>query len=237
MSARAIARRMRRHVRAIAGRDVRTGLRTRQSSLRLGSAYGGWDVLPALISPSSVVYSFGIGDDVSWDLEIIQRFGARVDAFDPTPRSVRWVQSQVLPKDFVFHSVGLADFDGEAQFVMKNEHPEWSSYNLVHSRAETIGAFETVTAPVQRLRTIMDRLGHNRIDVLKIDIEGAEYDVLSDILRSRIYSTQLLVEFHYFDDPIVRLGQTEQMIRRLNDVGYRAFARSPIGYEFSFVRD
>ena len=174
---------------------------------------------------------------MSWDLEIIQLFGARVNAFDPTPRSVRWVQSQVLPQGFVFHSVGLADFDGEAQFIMKNEHPEWSSYNLVHTSAETVGAFEAVTAPVQRLRTIMDHLGHDRIDVLKIDIEGAEYDVLWDILQSRIYPTQLLIEFHYFEGPTERLGQTEQMIRRLNEVGYRAFARSPVGYEFSFIRD
>lgn len=218
------------------GRGVRTGSQTRLRSVRLGSAYGGWDVLPELISSSSIVYSVGVGHDVTWDLELIERFSVRVDAFDPTPRSVQWVHSHQFPSALVFHPLGLANFDGEAQFAMMSDHPDWSSYNLVRSSVEASVAFETVTAPVARLGTIMNRLGHDRIDVLKMDIEGAEYEVLADILLSRIYPKQLLVEFHYFENPAQRIGQTERVIHRLNDEGYRAFARSPNGYEFSFVR-
>ena len=42
---------------------------------------------------------------------------------------------------------------------------------------------ETVAVPVSRLSTIMSELGHERLDVLKMDIEGAEYAVLDDMLR------------------------------------------------------
>jgi FkbM family methyltransferase len=182
------------------------------------------------------VYSVGVGCDVTWDLALIDRFGVRVDAFDPTPRSIRWVQSRQFPSAFVFHPLGLADFDGEAQFAIRKEHPNRISYNLVRSSIAAPGAFETVTAPVARLETIMDRLGHDRIDVLKMDIEGAEYEVLADIVLSGIRPRQLLVEFHYFANARQRMGQTERVIHRLNEEGYRTFARSPNGYEFSFVR-
>jgi len=44
----------------------------------------GWAVWPGSIRRDSVVYSFGVGDSVGWDLEMIERFGATVHAFDPT---------------------------------------------------------------------------------------------------------------------------------------------------------
>jgi FkbM family methyltransferase len=183
------------------------------------------------------VYSVGVGDDVTWDLALIDRFGVRVDAFDPTPRSIRWVQSRPLPAGFIFHALGLAEFDGEAQFAKKNKYPDGCSYDLVRSGTEASDAVEKVIAPVARLGTIMNRLGHDRLDVLKMDIEGAEYEVLADMLLARIYPKQLLVEFHYFEGAAQRIDQTTRLIHRLNEEGYRAFARSPNGYEFSFVRD
>jgi Methyltransferase FkbM domain len=48
--------------------------------------------------------------------------------------------------------------------------------------------------PVKRLATIMKELGHTRLDVLKMDIEGDEYDVLRDIADIPI--RQILVEMH-----------------------------------------
>ena len=41
----------------------------------------------------------------------------------------------------------------------------------------------------------MRELGHDAIDLLKIDIEGAEYEVLSDLVASRIPVRAICVEF------------------------------------------
>jgi len=35
---------------------------------------------------TAVVYSLGIGEDISFDLALIEKYGARVHAFDPTPK-------------------------------------------------------------------------------------------------------------------------------------------------------
>jgi len=79
----------------------------------------------------------------------------------------------------------------------------------------------------------MERLGHNHIDVLKMDIEGAEYGVIADLLSCNIRVDQLLVEFHH-RWPEVGVQKTKQAIRELNRAGYRIFHISQTGEEYSF---
>lgn len=199
---------------------------------RLGTSYGGWSVLPGRLSKDSVVYGVGVGQDASWDLAMIERFGCEVHAFDPTPRSVRWVASRSWPAGWRFHPWGLAAFDGEAEFVMPNADPEWSSYVMNAPAGGT--AYEKVRVPVKRLETVMRELGHGRIDVLKMDIEGAEYDVIDDLLKGSIRPGQLLVEFHYWQD-LPAVERMRRSVEGLHRAGYRAFARSAHGPEISFA--
>jgi hypothetical protein len=81
----------------------------------------------------------------------------------------------------------------------------------------------------------MSTLGHRSIDVLKMDIEGAEYDVISDLLSSRVQVDQLLVEFHH-RWPEIGLLKTRNTVDQLNSAGFRIFDISPSGEEFSFKK-
>jgi FkbM family methyltransferase len=228
-----VLRRWRRRARAVRGRDLWHDAELRRPHVFLGSDYGGWAVLPELITPQSVVYSCGIGDDATWDVAMIERFGVSVHGFDPTPRSVSWVASRELPGRFVFHPVGIAAFDGNCKFVMRNPHPAWSSYNLSD---DVGGAYEVAECRVERISTIADRLGHTRIDVLKMDIEGAEYAAIGDMLAGPIRPTQLLIEYHYSDGK-ASVKKAADSIKSLQEAGYRIFARSAMGYEFGFLRE
>ncbi len=49
---------------------------------------------------------------------------------------------------------------------------------------------------MKSIENIMKELGHKHIDVLKMDIESAEYDVIENILNAKISITQILIEFH-----------------------------------------
>lgn len=231
-----LLRRCRRYARALRGRDLWFDAEVRRHHVRLGSEYGGWWVVPELVRPESVVYSFGVGDDISWDLEMVRQFGVTVHAFDPTPRCVAWVAKQQLPDRLRFHAMGIADFDGDAQFAMHSDDPEWNAYNLTKGAAEAQGAKEIVSCPVRRLQTIASELGHTHIDVLKMDVEGIEYGVLRDMLAGPLRPTQLLIEYHYFEGGPGRVQETADSVHALRDAGYRCFARSPVGHEVAFVR-
>ncbi len=223
--------RTKRLLRALVGRDLLQGPQIACETERHGSDYGGWTVCPQGLGPCSVVYSFGVGQDVSFDLSLIARFGLTVHGFDPTPRSIAWVRAQALPERFRFHPYGLADFDGLAHFDPP-DHPAYVSYTLRAIPSEAEGA---VAAPVYRLGTIARRLGHDRIDLLKMDIEGAEYAVIADLAEAGVRVHQLLVEFHHRMQGI-GVRRTREALARLDGLGYRIFSVAPGGREYSFLR-
>jgi FkbM family methyltransferase len=205
--------------------------RAKCTQVSIGTEYGGYAVCPTNLGRESIVYSFGVGTDISFDEGLIARQSVTVHAFDPTPRSVEWVQAQSLPEGFIFHAWGIAGFDGTASFHAPKD-PTHVSHTLLASGDVGTG---TVEVPVYRLRTIMSKLGHDKIDILKMDIEGAEYDVLDDVLQSGLAVPQILIEFHHHRSGVT-FQQTQSAVTALERAGYRAFSESASGYEFSFVR-
>ena len=222
--------RIKRIVRILLGRDVNWKIQCQQTKERFGSDFGGWSVATEILTKDSVIYSVGVGEDISFDLALIDRFGVTIYAFDPTPRSIEWVRRQSLPDGFVLCKYGLADLDGEVVFNPP-ENPEHISHTILDRPAVNE---KGIIVPVKKLETIMKDLGHNRIDVLKMDIEGAEYQVIQDLSQSNIRPSQILVEFHHrFLD--VGLEKTRAAITQLNDMGYCLFSVSDSGEEFGFI--
>lgn len=229
-----VARTIRREINAFRGSDVRVRCQRIPGSIRLGSDYGGWEVLPGLLSPESVVYGAGVGDDISWDLALIDSVGCRVHAFDPTPRCLSFLGEQMLPSLFCFRPWGFAEVDGQRTFVMRSAVPGWSSYNMSE---DTSDAVETETLEVRRLTSIMQELEHDKIDLLKMDIEGAEYAVLLDMFQQGVFPEQLCVEFHFDPSSRIEVLRFKQTVDSIIAQGYRAFSRSPVGHEISFFRE
>ncbi|MBI0535452.1 FkbM family methyltransferase [Roseomonas sp. KE2513] len=189
-----------------------------------------WPVLANSLSPSSVVYSFGIGTNATFELGVVAECGSRVFAFDPTPRSAEWAACQRFPPQFRFIEVGIAAKDGEIEFFAPAAEDD-ISYSAYREDGRSSGS---VRAPVRSLRSVMSMLGHARVDLLKMDIEGGEYDVVREMARDDIRPDQLLVEFHqgfYGFTP----DDTRQAVRTLQDIGYRLFWVSDRGLEYGFV--
>lgn len=224
-------RRLRRIAGTISGRHPRVSLDARLRTLRVGSSYGGWVICPDLLDEDSIIYCVGIGTDVTFDVGLIEQLGCRVSAMDPTPTSLEWVRAQSLPAKLDVIECGLAAHDG----VLTLFEPSDPSH-VSHSVFETRAGVESVDVPVARLSTLMDQLGHDHVDLLKMDIEGAEYDVIDDIVGSGIVVGQVLVEFHHFRDEIP-VDKTSRAISSLRDAGYRLFSISASGYEYSFVHE
>ena len=223
-------RRARRTVEVLRGRDLWQSAQLPRKTISLGNDRASWRVCPDGLGPSSIVYSLGVGEEISFDLELIRRFRVCVHAFDPTPRSIEWLAKQSLPANFVFHPCGVADFDGHANFL-----PPVNPAHVSHTLLDRQTPWPALEVPVRRLSSTMQDLSHDRVDLLKMDIEGAEYAVLNDMLASRIPVNQLLVEFHH-RWPEIGVEKTRQAIRDLNSAGYLIFDVSPCGEEYAFLR-
>jgi FkbM family methyltransferase len=199
---------------------------------RFGSDYGGYFIDPTLMSPDPVVYSLGVGEDVSFDVALIKRFGCTVHAFDPTPKVQSWIASQSLPSEFRFHQVGVADFDGETDFYLP-PRADFISHSLIRARQYSD---HSIRVRVAKLSTLMRQNGDSRIDILKMDIEGAEYSVLADLIKDNIEVTQIVVEFHH------RLSgfgaaKTKDIIAMLSEYGLKVSYVCPRMEVMTLVRE
>lgn len=198
----------------------------------LGTEYGAHCVSLEPLGPDSIVYSVGLGEDISFDLALIEQTGAQVHGFDPTPRSIAWVKSQELPETFTLHELGLGGKDGELEFNPP-ENPAHISHTLL-DRPETAG--QSIKVPIRKITTVMAELGHARLDVLKLDIEGSEYEVIQELVAASVPVNQLLIEFHH-QFKSIPLSRTCGAIALLNSAGYQVFHVSPSGHEVSFIRE
>jgi FkbM family methyltransferase len=197
---------------------------------RFGSECGGYCLDESLVSSGSVVYSLGIGEDISFDLSLIARVGAEIHAFDPTPRVASWLAAQSLPKTFHFHPSGIAGHDGHETFYLP-PRAQWISHSLLPARQYSVAS---IILPVTRLSTAMRSLGHRNIDVLKMDIEGAEYAVIDEIVRARIPVGQLLVEFHHRLST-VGISKTKRALAALESHGMKISYICPRKEVFTLV--
>jgi FkbM family methyltransferase len=232
------------------GKEIFPALQVQCRTLTLGNRGAAWSFCPEGLTAASVAYSFGVGEEISFDRELIDRFRMTVHAFDPTPRSVAWVRRQSLPDQFVFHGYGVAAEDSLRRF-----NPPQNALHVSHTLLERAsernsehnsernserdwagdGPGTAIEVPVRRLSSIMRTLGHSRIDLLKMDIEGAEYEVIEDLVGSDIAVGQLLIEFHH-RWPEVGIAKTKNAIRQLNRAGYRIFGSSASGEEYGFLK-
>jgi len=207
-------------------------IRRRSDLVQLGGKGGSWSVPGQLLGPSSVVYCVGCGEDISFDLALIERFGCTVHAFDPTPRAIAYVE-RVAGKNakYQFQPIGLWSERKTMRFFAPRD-PQHVSHSVVNMQ----GTEEYFEAPVERLRDLQMSLEHSRIDLLKLDIEGAEYEVLRTLAEDSIFPRVLCVEFDEFFHPLdgewrSRIIENVQRLRRL---GYE-LVFTPGNANYTFV--
>lgn len=196
---------------------------------------GGWWFCPDALDDGSIVYSLGVGDEINFDLSIIEKYGVEVFAFDPTPNSVDMLDTSKLPEKFHFHPWAITAADGTLRFYPRLKKDGVKSDVMFTMIPAEETKDDVIEVPAYCLSTITKRLGHDRIDLLKVDIEGAEYEVLDGLIDSPVLPKQLLVEFHhrFVEDGLER---TYDIIERLRGADYGIFAISEIGREVSFLR-
>lgn len=197
-----------------------------------GNSYGGFYVHPDNLSSRSIVYSFGIGEDISFDTTIMQKHGAEVFAFDPTPKSIDWIKKQTVPSRFHFLNFGIDKVSGPVKFNLPKDPSHVSGSTMQH---KNVNAQNCISVPMKSFAEIVSELGHSHIDVLKMDIEGSEYSVIDSILSTPVKIDQILVEIHerFFVDGKTR---TRNLLKTFKEHGFKVFAVSESLEEISFIR-
>jgi len=203
----------------------------------IGNGYGGFGVCSRFFRGgrvNPVVYSFGIGEDVSFDLSMIKRYNAEIYAFDPTPRSVEWVKNNVRNKNFHFYPYGISDKDQKEKFYLPQRKKYVSGSVLMREGLHQ----DSIEVEMYRLKTIMDKMGHKRLDVLKMDIEGSEFKVIPDVLSilGKYEIGQLCVEVHGRFTGSEGYQRNRELVSFINKYGYLLAYVSDTFEELTFIK-
>lgn len=202
-----------------------------QTMMRVGRPGDGgkWVYDPQRLRDHAIVYSFGVGDDISFDADMAGLFGCQVYLFDPNP---------MVARDFPSPESGYACGAGRLFYLPLGLGPvstekghEWDLV-IKHKKC-----------PAKSLLGVARSLGHTRVDVLKIDIEGGEFSALPEILASHALSAldvkMVLVEFHMWDPGA--FGDFVRLIAALAKDGYLLYRKeiNPLDVacaEYAFVK-
>jgi FkbM family methyltransferase len=220
-------------IRRMAGTEVRLKPDLSRHCIELG----GWHICTASIPASGgLVYSLGVERDIRFDMGLIRRYGVEIHAFDPSPATVEWIGGIELPSGFHFHPWAVTDKDGEMVLYPREKKDGTRSdcmYSLVPTGRDTSHG---IRVPALTLPSIMTKLCHenDKLEILKMDVEGAEYGILEQMIQHRIFPRQLLVEFHH-RFPGIGKDKTEKTVRMLRAAGYLLFSVSVTGRELSFL--
>ncbi len=172
---------------------------------RLGTKYGGWWVDTKSVGPTPLLIDCGLGEDISFPIAFLERYNdAKVIGVEINPRSLAYCEKHA-PKRMQILTKALWSTAGES-LIFHLPRPQEAlptgadgvSGSLIDSHEYVTGG-DSLTVETIDLPTILQQAGRAECDILKIDIEGAEYDVLTTLAQTGDLSRvkQLLIEFHH----------------------------------------
>jgi FkbM family methyltransferase len=208
------------------------------STERLGTDYGGWIIPTQILNENSICYLVGAGTDISFDLAVSEKYHPYIFILDPTPKAADYFKkikndTQISLEKIKFLKIGLWSENKIVRFFAP-ANPDHVSHSIVNLH-KTSTYFD---APVKKLSDLMQENGHKAIDLLKIDIEGAEYEVIKSIVEDKISIGVICVEFdesarNHLDKNYI--DRIEYSINSLEKIGFHVFEKEKGNYNFSLI--
>ena len=207
-----------------------------------GTNYGGYDIVDDLNIKN--VISCGLGEDASFDVEIINKKKCNVYIADPTPRSIKHYEQiknefgskknaqyslngnqpinsydleNINEKNFVLIDKAMYDSSKSKIKLYQPINDNYVSASIDQKKNYSNNFFY---ADIITIDQIINEYQLESIDLLKLDIEGAEIQVIYDFLNKKIFPKQLTIEFTHirslnlFDH--LRIFFTDKKLKRNN---------------------
>ncbi|MBM4105920.1 MAG: hypothetical protein FJ257_06445 [Phycisphaerae bacterium] len=188
---------------------------------RLGSIL--W---PDRLDPAaSVIYSIGVGEEIEVERRLLELGARRLWLFDPTPRSVRFMAS-------------IGDHDGRLCFspvgawrqdALLDFHAPADPRHVSHTVLGPQGGDGGFRAEVRTLASLMRERGHEQLDVLKMNVEGAEDAILERAFADGITPGAIICTW----EGRWSLAKAARWTRDLRRRGYRLAGR--VDWYFTYV--
>lgn len=217
----------------------------------IGTIYGGYDICIDSIN-NPVIISCGLGEDASFDIDMINDYNAKVICVDPTPRAIKYFDS--IKNNFGQDKQKNYNESGKIEIESYNlKRINSKNFMLICKAIWSIGnqdlklfypdnenhvslSINKKTGYEQKRYFLSKTISFNeiilekklaKVDILKLDIEGAELDVIERLLIDHEkfkLPEQLIVEFDIRRRPnfntFLKLKKLHRKIEKFYDLIY-----------------
>lgn len=186
-----------------------------------------------VFSAESIIVDIGCGFEADISMALINRYQLKAFGIDPTLKHIPKLK-QIEDKSaghFTHLQYALSIENGMVTF---NESIQNESGSLlddhINIRTDQTRSYQVKTIT---LRDIPQLIKHDSVHLLKVDIEGAEYDVFNKITPEEISPyQQLFIEFHHKSIARYSKNDTDEVVRNICDLGFTYFTMDDINYLF-----
>jgi FkbM family methyltransferase len=142
------------------------------------------------LGPESTVLDVG-GFEGQFASDIVAMYGCRVEVFEPVPAFAEKIAQRFARNPLVtVHACGLSSGNGTVTLDLSGDASS-------HARGP---AEHAVTGELRAVEDVFAELGDRSLDLMKINIEGAEYDLLEHMVATGLIERvrDIQVQFHLF---------------------------------------
>lgn len=218
--------------------------------VHLGSANCGWSFVDTGDLYGSTIITAGLGEDGSFDIEFAQRYNARVVIVDPTPRAIdhfneissnlgssktirysntgkqpiqAYELTNINPENLIMVQKALFNKESVLKFFQPSnpQHVSHSIANYQQDYRDDTPFLEVQATTLPNLLNDLD-IDLNDLSLIKLDIEGAEIEVLTHCIINGVRPKQILVEFDELNSPSKKgYERVEEAHQALLQNGYK----------------
>lgn len=184
------------------------------------------------LSSDSIVVDVGCADDPDYSEHMIGRFRCRCYGVDPTRKHFAALRHAEQKHQGLFQHLPYAVVTktGTLTFHESETNASGSICNDHHNvKNDKTTSYEVEALSIMDLKAKIGR----HINILKLDLEGAEYELLENLNAADVHDIdQLFIEFHHHCIERYSIQDTERLVRRIEQLGFSSFTLDMHNYLF-----
>lgn len=140
----------------------------------------------------SVVIDVG-GETGVWSMQIYEKYAPQLKIYEPNPHSVKVLQERFKDKHAEIFPFGLGASDHTC--LLSNDGMGSSVFKTSRNYQES----EKIEVRIRDVRDVFDELDLPEVDLMKINIEGGEYELLPRMIETDLIRRIKVIRIQFHD--------------------------------------
>ena len=187
------------------------------------------------LNDKSIVVDVGCADDADYSVHIISQHNCIAYGVDPTRKhfaSLRKLE-QKYANAFFHLPYAVANQSGQLIFHESATNASGSILNdHINVKKDKVNSYPVEAVSINDLKLKIGK----KIDILKLDLEGAEYELLKNINPADLDNIeQIFIEFHHHCVDTYSIKDTQVLVKKIEGYGFKSFSAD--NHNFLFYRN